>query len=66
MADMRGWHYQVFNRLGFYVIHEYYPGDQGRWTLKPQCDTSARSVEELRQDLLNMLEDLDEYGVKHL
>lgn len=64
-----GWHYQVFaydlgdpgeSGVG---IHEYYQlEDRDTWTVEP-VPLVAESVEELKEVLKMMLEDIDRHGV---
>ena len=50
--------------LDYYAIHEYYPSKDGDgWTEEP-IPVDGESVEEVKQVLQMMLEDIEKHGVK--
>jgi hypothetical protein len=67
------WHYQLmyhkvdmksFVDGDYYAIHEYYPMEDGDgWTEAP-VDVVGDSVEEVKEVLQMMLEDIEKHGVK--
>ena len=66
------WHYQLMRHTDddgepFFAIHEYYPSDDGSdalgWTESPVF-VDGESVEEVKQVLQAMLEDIEKHGVK--
>ena len=60
------WHYQLMrhNSDNLYAIHEYYPLEDGDgWTEQP-IPVDGESVEEVKQVLQMMLEDIEKHGVK--
>ena len=68
------WHYQLMrhpaaknNRMpmaDYYAIHEYYPSEDGDgWTEQP-IHINGESVEEVKQVLQMMLEDIERHGIK--
>jgi hypothetical protein len=63
------WHYQLMRHKSdnLYAIHEYYPEGDGcdgdGWTVNPVC-VDGDSVEEVKQVLQMMLEDIEKHGVK--
>jgi hypothetical protein len=66
------WHYQLmyhkvdmksFVDGGYYAIHEYYPDRDGDgWTEVP-VDVTGDTIEEVKEVLQNMLEDIEKHGV---
>jgi len=68
MADSH-WHYQLMRHKtedgeDYYAIHEYYPDQDGDgWTEAP-VDVTGDSVEEVKEVLQAMLEDIEKHGVK--
>ena len=73
MMSDNTWHYQLmyhkvdmksFVDGGYYAIHEYYPMEGGDgWTEQP-IPVDGESVEEVKQMLQMMLEDIEKHGVK--
>ena len=68
------WHYQLMRHksqnlgdievLDYYAIHEYYPMKDGDgWTETPVV-VDGHSVEEVKEVLQMMLEDIEKHGVK--
>jgi hypothetical protein len=64
------WHYQLMRLKtaatgeDYYAIHEYYPMKDGDgWTETPVV-VDGESVEEVKNVLIMMLEDIQKYGVK--
>ena len=63
------WHYQLMRhkREGgyyYYAVHEYYPMEDGAgWTEAP-ADVVGDSVEDVKNVLMMMLEDIEKHGVK--
>ena len=64
---MSGWHYQVMKHTQgeevWYGVHEYYElEDKAAWSVTPVL--TADSVEELKEDLKRIEQDIYRYGVK--
>jgi len=63
------WHYQLMrhtdeNGETYFAIHEYYPLEDGDgWTERPVF-IDGDSVEEVKNVLMMMLEDIQKHGVK--
>lgn len=64
------WHYQLMRHKNtisdsdYYAIHEYYPMEDGDgWTERPVF-IDGDSVEEVKNVLMMMLEDIQKHGVK--
>jgi len=64
------WHYQLMRHKNtvsgrdYYAIHEYYPLEDGDgWTERPVF-IDGDSVEEVKNVLMMMLEDIQKHGVK--
>ena len=63
------WHYQLMRHKtedgeDYYAIHEYYPMEDGDgWTETPVV-VDGNSVEEVKEVLQMMLEDIEKHGVK--
>ena len=64
------WHYQLMRHKNtisgrdYYAIHEYYPSKDGDgWTEDPVF-VDGDSVEEVKNVLMMMLEDIERHGVK--
>lgn len=69
MMTNNHWHYQLMRHRDddsepFFAIHEYYPTEDGDgWTESPVF-VDGESVEEVKQVLQMMLEDIEKHGVK--
>ena len=49
---------------GYYAVHEFYPSnDGGSWTEKP-VDISGDSVQDIKESIQMILNDIDKHGVK--
>ena len=64
------WHYQLMRHKNvvtgedYYAIHEYYPDKDGDgWTEAP-VDVTGDTIEEVKEVLQGMLEDIEKHGVK--
>ena len=63
------WHYQLMRHKkedseDYYAVHEYYPMEEGdAWTEQP-IPVDGESVEEVKNVLMMMLEDIHKHGVK--
>ena len=63
------WHFQLMrhtddNGEEYFAIHEYYPDQDGdSWTEAP-VDVTGDSVEEVKEVLQAMLDDIEKHGVK--
>lgn len=63
------WHYQLMRHMTddgetYYAIHEYYPIEGGDgWTERPVV-VDGESVDEIKNVLMMMLEDIQKHGVK--
>lgn len=63
------WHYQLMRRTAedgedWFAVHEYYPSEDGDgWTESPVF-VDGESVEEVKNILMMMLEDIQKHGVK--
>ena len=63
------WHYQLMRHKvedseDYYAVHEYYPMEDGDgWTEAPVV-VYGESVEEVKEVLQMMLEDIEKHGVK--
>lgn len=59
------WHYQIMRHSDQqYAVHEYYPTeDGGGWTEEP-IKIEGDSVEDIREQLKMILNDIDNHGVK--
>lgn len=69
---MSHWRFQIFQHYDdagepYLAIHEYYTMHDGQeaWTLKP-VPIEAETVSELREALLQILLDLERYGVRDI
>lgn len=69
---MSSWRYQIFQHRDdggepYLAIHEYYTlhDEREAWTLKP-VPIEADTVEDLRTELLRIVDDLDKYGVRDI
>ena len=65
------WHYQLMRHkdedgVPLFAIHEYYTLEDGdEWTEQPIfVDGESESMEEVKQVLQAMLEDIEKHGVK--
>jgi hypothetical protein len=64
------WHYQLMRHgatnIGeeYYAIHEYYPSENGGGWSKMPMFVDGDSVEEVKQMLQMMLDDIEKHGVK--
>jgi len=63
------WHFQLMRHTDedgdtYFAIHEYYPDKYGDgWTEAP-VDVTGDSVEEVKEVLQMMLDDIEKHGVK--
>ena len=64
------WHFQLMRQKNaatgeyYYAIHEYYPLEDGDgWTTNP-VRVDGDSVDEVKNVLMMMLEDIERHGVK--
>ena len=61
---MSKWHYQLMKHNEYYAVHEFYPSDNGgSWTKKP-VDISGDSVQDIKESIQMILNDIDKHGVK--
>ena len=69
------WHYQLMRRKAlnidcdvevpdYYAIHEYYPLEDGDGCTERPVFIDGDSVEEVKNVLMMMLEDIQKHGVK--
>ncbi len=48
----------------YYAVHEFYPSDDGgSWTKNP-VDISGDSVQDIKESIQMILNDIDKHGVK--
>jgi len=66
---MSHWHYQLmkhkneFSEDDYYAVHEYYDLEDGpAWTESPVM-VDGCSIEEVKETLMLMLQDIDKHGV---
>ncbi len=61
---MSKWHYQLMKHNEYYAVHEFYPSDDGgSWTKNP-VDISGDSVQDIKESIQMILNDIDKHGVK--
>ena len=64
------WHYQLMRHRNaatgedYYAIHEYYPLEDGDGWTENSVAVGGDSVEEVKNVLMMMLEDIEKHGVK--
>ena len=69
---MSHWRFQIFQHRDdagepYFAIHEYYTMHDGKeaWTLRP-VPIEAETPQDLRQALVDIISDLDKYGVRDI
>jgi hypothetical protein len=67
---MSHWHYQLMKHTTpdgeyvYYGVHEYYEMETGPAWTENLVTVDGESIDDIRKMLINILKDLDTYGVK--